>query len=32
VAIHLTFENPADRNLPYRFMTKILLAETHEGA
>lgn len=32
VAIHLTFENPADRNLPYRFMTKILLAAAYEGA
>jgi prepilin-type N-terminal cleavage/methylation domain-containing protein len=31
VAIHLTFENPADRNLPYRFMTKILLAAAYEG-
>jgi general secretion pathway protein J len=31
VAIHLSFANPADRNLPYRFMTKILLVAAYEG-
>ncbi len=31
VAIHLNFTNPADPNLPYRFMTKIPLVAAYEG-
>ena len=31
VSVLLTFENPEDRDLPYRFMTKILLPSAYEG-
>jgi len=31
VAIHLNFANPANPNLPYRFMTKIPLVTAYEG-